>query len=54
MIENTVDFVLSKINLLGHGSKSVTVGSGIEIPKQAVTEAIVNAVAHRSIPANPL
>ena len=45
MIEQAVDFVLSKINLyVGDRSKSVTVDVAYEIPKQAVTEAIVNAI----------
>jgi len=53
MIENAVDFVLSKINLyVGDRSKSVTVYVEYEIPKQAVTEAIVNAVAHRNYTSN--
>ena len=53
MIENAVDFVLSKINLyVGDRSKSVTVDVEYEIPKQAVTEAIVNAVAHRNYTSN--
>ena len=53
MIEKAVDFVLSKINLyVGDRSKSVTVDVEYEIPKQAVTEAIVNAVAHRDYTSN--
>ena len=53
MIENAVDFILSKINLyVGDRSKSVTVDVEYEIPKQAVTEAIVNAVAHRDYTSN--
>jgi len=53
MIENAVDFVLSKINLyVGDRSKSVTVDVEYELPKQAVTEAIVNAVAHRDYTSN--
>ncbi|MDR0941990.1 MAG: DUF4062 domain-containing protein [Bacteroidales bacterium] len=53
MIEQAVDFVLSKINLyVGDRSKSVTVDVEYEIPKQAVTEAIVNAVAHRDYTSN--
>jgi hypothetical protein len=53
MIESAVDFVLSKINLyVGDRSKSVTVDVEYEIPKQAVTEAIVNAVAHRDYTSN--
>jgi len=53
MIEKAVDFVLSKINLyVGDRSKSVTVDVAYEIPKQAVTEAIVNAVCHRDYTSN--
>ena len=48
MINSAVDFVLSKINLyVGDRSKSINVDVEYEIPKQAVTEAIVNAIAHR-------
>ena len=53
MIEQAADFVLSKINLyVGDRSKSVNVDVEYEIPKQAVTEAIVNAVAHRDYTSN--
>ena len=53
MIEKAVDFVLSKINLyVGDRSKSVTVDVEYEIPKQVVTEAIVNAVCHRDYTSN--
>ncbi len=48
MIEQAADFVLSKINLyVGDRSKNIQVDVEYEIPKQAVTEAIVNAVCHR-------
>ena len=53
MIESAVDFVLSKINLyVGDRSKNITVDVEYEIPKQAVTEAIVNAIAHRDYTSN--
>ena len=53
MIEQAVDFVLSKINLyVGDRSKSVTVDVAYEIPKQAITEAIVNSVCHRDYTSN--
>ena len=53
MIEQSVDFVLSKINLyVGDRSKSVNVDVEYEIPKQVVTEAVVNAVAHRDYTSN--
>jgi hypothetical protein len=48
-----VDFVLSKINLyVGDRSKNVTVDVEYEIPKQAITEAVVNAVCHRDYTSN--
>ena len=53
MIESAVDFVLSKINLyVGDRSKNISVDVEYEIPKQAVTEAIVNAIAHRDYTSN--
>ena len=53
MIDHAVDFVLSKINLyVGDRSKNITVDVEYEIPKQAVTEAIVNAIAHRDYTSN--
>ncbi|HNQ62905.1 MAG TPA: UvrD-helicase domain-containing protein [Syntrophorhabdaceae bacterium] len=48
-----VDFVLSRINLsVGDRSQSVDVPVEYEIPRKAVTEAIVNAVAHRDYTSN--
>jgi predicted HTH transcriptional regulator len=53
MIAASVDFVLSKINLyVGERDKSATVDVRYEIPIQAVTEAIVNAVCHRDYTSN--
>ena len=53
MIEQAVDFVLSKINLyVGDRSKNIYVDVAYEIPKQVVTEAIVNAVCHRDYTSN--
>ena len=53
MIADAVDFVLSKINLyVGDRSKSEIVDVQYELPIQAVTEAIVNAVAHRDYTSN--
>jgi len=53
MIEQAADFILSKINLyVGDRSKNVHVDVEYEIPKQAVTEAIVNAICHRDYTSN--
>jgi hypothetical protein len=47
-VNQAVDFVLSRINLsVDDRSKSVEVPVEYEIPRAAVAEAIVNAVAHR-------
>ena len=48
LVDQAVDFVLSKIALsVGTRAKSVQAPVNYEIPKEVVTEAIVNAVAHR-------
>ena len=48
LVDQAVDFVLSKIALsVGTRAKSVQAPVAYEIPKEVVTEAIVNAVAHR-------
>ena len=53
MIDSAVDFVLSKINLYtGDRSSGPHVDVQYELPVQAVTEAIVNAVAHRDYASN--
>jgi len=53
IIASAVDFVLSKINLYtGDRSKSPQVNVQYELPIRAVTEAIVNAVAHRDYTSN--
>lgn len=47
-VNNAVDFVLSRINLsVGDRSKSVEAPMKYEIPRAAIAEAIVNAIAHR-------
>ncbi len=53
LVAQAVDFVLSKIDLyVGERTKSATVDVQYELPIQAVTEAIVNAVAHRDYTSN--
>ena len=48
LVDQAVDFVLSKINRsIGTRAESVQVPVTYEIPKEVVTEAIVNAVVHR-------
>lgn len=53
MIQQSVDFVLSKIDLyVGERNRNETADVQYELPVQAVTEAIVNAVAHRDYTSN--
>ena len=48
LVDQAVDFVLSKIALsVGTRAESTQAPVAYEIPKEVVTEAIVNAVAHR-------
>ena len=48
LVDHAVDFVLSKIALsVGTRAESVQAPVAYEMPKEVVTEAIVNAVAHR-------
>ena len=48
MADQAIDFVLSKINFsVGTRAHSVQAPVRYEIPKEVVTEAIVNAIAHR-------
>ncbi len=48
LVDHAVDFVLSKIaRSVGTRAESVQAPVAYEIPKEVVTEAIVNAVAHR-------
>jgi ATP-dependent DNA helicase RecG len=52
-IDQAVDFVLSKINVsVGTRSESNQTPIEYEIPRAAVTEAIVNAIAHRDYTSN--
>ncbi len=53
LVDQAADFVLSKINLwVGTRAESVQAPVAYEIPKEVVTEAIVNAVAHRDYTSN--
>lgn len=53
LVGQAVDFVLSKINRsIGTREYSVQAPAEYELPKEAVTEAIVNAVAHRDYMSN--
>ena len=48
LVDQAVDFVLSKIALsVGTRAESVQAPVAYEIPKEVITEAIVNSVAHR-------
>ena len=48
MVDQAVDFVLSKIALsVGTRAESIQAPVAYEIPKEVITEAIVNAVVHR-------
>ena len=53
LVDQAVDFVLSKINVaVGTRELSNQVPINYELPRGAVTEAIVNAVAHRDYTSN--
>ncbi|MBI5059903.1 DUF4062 domain-containing protein [candidate division KSB1 bacterium] len=53
LVDQAVDFVLSKINLrIGTRAESTQVPTEYEIPQAVVREAIVNAVAHRDYRTN--
>ena len=53
LVDQAVDFVLSKINRsIGTRAEGVRAPTTYEIPKEVVTEAIVNAVAHRDYTSN--
>ena len=53
LVDQAVDFVLSKIALsVGTRAESVQAPVNYEIPKEVVTEAIVNAIAHRDYTSN--
>ncbi len=53
LVDQAVDFVLSKVDYaIGTRAQSVDINGKYEIPKEIVTEAIVNAVAHRDYTSN--
>lgn len=53
LVDQAVDFVLSKISLsVGTRAESVQAPVTYEIPKEVITEAVVNAVAHRDYTSN--
>jgi predicted HTH transcriptional regulator len=53
LVDQAVDFVMSKINLwIGTRAESTQVPIKYEIPREVVTEAIVNAVVHRDYVSN--
>jgi len=53
LVDQAVDFVLSKINRhIGTRAQAAQAPATYELPKEAVTEAIVNAVAHRDYTSN--
>ena len=53
LVDQAVDFVLSKINrAIGTRSASAQAPRTYEIPEEVVTEAVVNAVAHRDYTSN--
>jgi len=53
LVNQAVDFVLSKLDYtIGTRAESVSIPGQYEIPKEIVTEAIVNAVAHRDYTSN--
>lgn len=53
LVDQAVDFVLSKINRsIGTRERGVQAPSAYELPKEAVAEAIVNAIAHKDYTSN--
>jgi len=53
LVDQAVDFVLSKLKYaVGTRAQHVQIPGTYEIPKEVVTEAIVNAIAHRDYTSN--
>jgi len=53
LVDQTVDFVLSKLDFsIGTRSEEISIPSKYELPKEIVTEAVVNAIAHRDYTSN--
>lgn len=53
LVDQTVDFVLSKLDFaIGTRSEETSIPSKYELPKEIVTEAIVNAIVHRDYTSN--
>ena len=53
LVDQSVDFVLSKLDYsIGTRSKEVSIPGKYEIPKEIISEVIVNAVAHRDYTSN--
>jgi len=53
LVDQVIDFVLSKINLaVGTREHSVQAPVAYEIPREVISEAVVNAVAHRDYTSN--
>lgn len=53
LVDQAVDFVLSKLDYsIGTRSKDISIPGKYEIPKEVISEVIVNAVAHRDYTSN--
>ena len=53
LVDQTIEYVLSKLDYaVGTRSESVSIPGKYEIPKEIISEAIVNAIAHRDYTSN--